>query len=316
MSGLETLPPDQRAVLQLILRQGRGYADLAGLLKIDVGAVRERAQAGIEALGADGAAGLAPDQRARIADYLLGQQDDAERIVTLAELAESADAARWARRLHARIAPLASGPLPEVPAAASPNGAPPVSRPSAGRPRPRPSRLGGAILLASLAALIAVLVVVLVSGGDDGNGSKTSAAATTSAPATSARTQPPTSTTPAPAIIGQANLQPTPSGGKAIGLGLVQRSGRKLTLALQAQRLPANGAQDIYGVWLQGSSGSKFLGYVPQQVRANGTVTVSAPLPGNLRSYATVLLAHEPTSGAPPTQPGLAVLSGPLKLAS
>ena len=35
MSGIEELPPDQRAVLQLILKQGRGYADLSGLLRID-----------------------------------------------------------------------------------------------------------------------------------------------------------------------------------------------------------------------------------------------------------------------------------------
>jgi hypothetical protein len=320
MSGLETLPPDQRAVLQLILRQGRGYADLAGLLKIDVRAVRERALAGIDALGAADGAQLTNEQRGRIADYLLGQQDDAERIVTLAELGESAAAAHWARGLHERIAPLASRPLPEVPPVASSNGAagtlPPRPRASHARPAPRPSRLGGAILLAAVAALIAVLVVVLVSGGDDGNGSKTSAAATTP---TNARTQARTSTAPAqaaPKIVGQANLQPTPAGGKAIGLGLVQRSGRKLTLALQAERLPANDAQDIYGVWLQGSPGSKFLGFVPQQVRANGTVAVSASLPGDLRSYTTVLLAHQSTTVPRPTQPGLAVLSGPLKLAS
>jgi hypothetical protein len=343
MRGLETLPPDQRAVLQLILRQGRGYADLAGLLKIDVAAVRDRALAGIEALGGPEGAALAAEERARIADYLLGQQDDAQRIVTLAELESSAAASSWARALHERIAPLASGPLPAVPAAPSANGTPPAPtaalptpepapapaasppppppaappRPSAGRPGPRPSRLGGAILLASVAALAVLLVVLLSSGGGNGNGAKTGAAATTSKPATNPRTQPSTTgTTPAaqPTLVAQANLKPTPAGGKAIGVAIAARSAGKLTLALEAQHLPANGAQDFYGIWLQGPPGAKFLGFAPQQVQADGALTVSAPLPANLRSYTTVLLAHQPTRIARPTQPGLAVLSGSLKL--
>ena len=315
MSGLETLPPDQRAVLQLILRQGRGYADLAGLLKIDLQAVRDRALAGIDALGGAEGAQLGEGERARIADYLLGQQDDAERIVTLAELASSATASRWARALHELIAPLASAPLPEVPVTPSPNGAAPAL---ASRPAARPSRLGGAILLAAVAALAVLLVVLLSSGG--GDDAKTTAAATTPAPATSAQTQPsttPTTTTPAPTIRGQANLKATPAGGKAIGLGLVERTGRKLTLALEAQHLPANGAQDIYGIWLQGPTGPKFLGFVPQQVRANGTITVSAPLPGTVRRYTTVLVAHEPaaTNSPAPAQPGPTVLSGEITFA-
>jgi hypothetical protein len=328
MSGLETLPPDQRAVLQLILRQGRGYADLAGLLKIDVHAVRERAHAGIASLGGAEGAALAPAERARIADYLLGQQDDAERIVTLAELESSAPASRWARALHERIAPLASAPLPEVPPAPSANGAAPAAaepasapegaarRPSAGRPGPRPSRLGGAILLASIAAL-AVLLVVLLSGGG-GSGAKTGA---TTGSTTAARTQPSTSASttssqPTPTLVAQANLKATPAGGQAIGVGIAARSGRTLTLALEAQHLPANGNQDLYGIWLQGSPGTRFLGYAPQQVRANGTLTVSAKLPSNLRSYRSVLVAHEPTTlKAAPTTPGLTVLSGDLTFA-
>jgi hypothetical protein len=336
MSGLETLPPDQRAVLQLILRQGRGYADLAGLLKIDADAVRDRAHAGVRALGGAEGAQLAPEQRARIADYVLGQQDDAERIVTLAELESSSVAAGWARALHARIAPLAAAPLPEVPPATSTNGvaaaAPPAApepaaapatappppppappRPAAARPAPRPSRLGGAILLAAVAALAVVLVVLLSSGGGD-SGAKTGAA-TTSPPATSAQTQPSTTgTTPAaqPTLVAQANLKPTPAGGKGLGVAIAARSAGKLTLALEAQHLPANGSRDFYGIWLQGSPGTKFLGYAPQQVKAGDSLTVSAQLPANLSSYRSVLVAHEPTTGGTPRTPGLTVLSGNL----
>ena len=43
MSPVDALPADQRAVVQLLLKQGKSYGELADLLRIDEGAVRERA---------------------------------------------------------------------------------------------------------------------------------------------------------------------------------------------------------------------------------------------------------------------------------
>ena len=43
MATLDSLPADQRAVLQLVLRRGRSYDEIARLLSIDRAAVRERA---------------------------------------------------------------------------------------------------------------------------------------------------------------------------------------------------------------------------------------------------------------------------------
>jgi hypothetical protein len=369
MSGLETLPPDQRAVLQLILQQGRGYADLAGLLKIDVRAVRDRALAGVRALGDDSGARLAPELRERIADYVLGQQDDAERLVTLAALGESATAAQWARGVQTRLAPIATAPLPEVPPAPTTNGAapalpaaspappspaptpplqsaatpaPPTAPPppgaTAAQPppalpplpqggadrgadddRPRPSRLGGAILLGAIGALlVAVLLFVLLSGGDGKGSEKSAGGGTTQSAATRTqpKTTPPAATTTQPAaqVAGQANLT-SPTGGQALGIGIVQQSGSDAVLAVEAQKLAANGGQDIYAVWLQGPPGAKFLGYVPQKVGANGAFTVSAPLPRNFKSYKTVLVARESTAAkTAPAQPGTTILSGTLQL--
>ncbi|HEX5145995.1 MAG TPA: sigma factor-like helix-turn-helix DNA-binding protein, partial [Conexibacter sp.] len=119
MSGFETLPPDQRAVLQLILVQGRGYDELATTLRLDVGAVRERAHAGAAALDVPGGPALDADTRGRVVDYLLGQQDDGERLVTFATLGDSPAACRWAQGLREQLAPVARGELPEVPAAAA-----------------------------------------------------------------------------------------------------------------------------------------------------------------------------------------------------
>jgi hypothetical protein len=311
MSGLETLPPDQRAVLQLILRQGRGYADLAGLLKIDVRAVRERAHAGLAALGGPAPGALDPAHRARVADYVLGQQDEAERIVTLASLGEAPEAAEWARRLRAQLAPLASAPLPEVPQTVNGN-APAAQNGTAAAPgRPRPSRLGGAILLGGVgAALVAVLLVVLLSGGGSGKGD--TATGTNAAARTQAQTSPqaPSQATAQP--VAQVNFT-SPSGGPAIGLGIVERSGSTLILAAQAERLAANGPQDGYALWLQGPPGPKLLGFVPQRVGSNGTFAVSASLPANAKRYTSIVVTREPTTSRP-VQPGTVVLNGRLTL--
>ncbi|HET6448101.1 MAG TPA: hypothetical protein VFG31_03255 [Conexibacter sp.] len=369
MSGLETLSPDQRAVLQLILVQGRGYDDLATTLRLDPAAVRERAHAGAAGLGLPGGDALDADTRGRVVDYLLGQQDDGERIVTFAELGDSPAACRWAQALRERLARVAKEELPAVPAAAtvratvngsaattardpaaataavaaippapavaqeptvdpaaaaSPAAAPsPDAHPTASRQPsgPRPSRLGGAILIVGVAALAIVLAIVLIGGGDDTSGSP--ASSTSAQSQTQARRQPAASANgtgaqAAARTVGGAVLRATTAGGSAFGAALVQqaRDGRRL-LAIEVARLPGNGAQDFYAIWLQGTAGNRFLGFVPRQVRANGTFTVSSPLPSSvdLSAYATVLVTSEGSS-AVPTTPGTAVVSGPLRLAS
>ena len=371
VSGLETLPPDQRAVLQLILVQGRGYADLAATLRLDPAAVRERAHAGAAALGAPVGDGLDAATRGRVVDYLLGQQDDGERLVTFAALGESPAACRWAQALREQLAGVAREQLPEVPAAAtvpatvngsgaadaaadpavpdaaaataalaaippapvarhadagpaapSPPAAPPPPAAPGESSGPRPSRVGGAILIAGVLALVVVLAIVLIGGGDDGGSPASTGAAQTQAQTSRAQTQPSSSGTSARGAqartVGGAVLR-SPSGGSGLGAALVQRSanGRRL-LAVEAARLPGNAAQEFYGIWLQGAAGNRFLGFVPNQVRANGTFTVSSQLPGDLdlAAYTTVLVTSEDGSAsASPTTPGATVLSGPLRVA-
>jgi hypothetical protein len=200
--------------------------------------------------------------------------------------------------------------VPPAPPAPPSFGAPPGAAPS---PR-RPSRLGGAILIGGIVALVAVVLVVLLStGGDDSTSASTgttAAAARTTAPTTTART----TTTPRATILAQVNLVATPGNGKAVGLGIVEQGAKqKRAIAIQAQKLPANGQQDIYAVWLQGPPGPKFVGFVPQRVGANGGFTASAALPANVKSYTSVLVTREPTT-AVPKQPGPTILSGALKL--
>ena len=76
MSALDALAPDQRAVVALVLRQGRSYDEIAALLGLPADAVRDRARAGLAALAHDN--GLPGAVTARLADYLLGQQAPAD----------------------------------------------------------------------------------------------------------------------------------------------------------------------------------------------------------------------------------------------
>jgi hypothetical protein len=144
MASLDALPPDQRAVLQLVLQRGRSYDDIAQLLSIDRAAVRQRALAAFDALGPPSR--VEPERRALITDYLLGQLPSAVAQDTRAHLAESASERAWARVLASELAPLATSGLPEIPAEPRP-GAParreeagqPESQPAAERPRAAPS---------------------------------------------------------------------------------------------------------------------------------------------------------------------------------
>ena len=154
---LDRLAPDQRAVVQLVLQQGRSYGDLAGLLGIPEEAVRDRAHRGIAALG-DGAA---PAGAGEVTDFLLGQQGVSERETTRSRLSGDPALAAWAQSVAAGLSDVSSD-LPEIPAAggaATAAAAPdvgldprgdvddPLDAPATevdaeplGRPRPRPLR--------------------------------------------------------------------------------------------------------------------------------------------------------------------------------
>ncbi|HUA46399.1 MAG TPA: sigma factor-like helix-turn-helix DNA-binding protein [Solirubrobacteraceae bacterium] len=208
MASLETLTPDQRAVLDLVLRRGRSYDDIARLLAIDRAAVRARALAAFDEIGPE--TGISPESRALITDYLLGQLPEKVAEQTRERLAESPYDRAWARVVASELEPLAAEPLPEIPdgsrrrsagggdagAAATADGPPAAggrqarSRESGPRPpRRRPprlsdrpsSRLGGAIMLGVGALVVVGLVVVLVvllSGGSSPKHSPTTAAST------------------------------------------------------------------------------------------------------------------------------------------
>ena len=70
---IDTLAPDQRAAVQLVLRQGLSYGELSEMLGMPEETIRARARGGLEALAPDLPA---PARAGEIADWLLGQQSE------------------------------------------------------------------------------------------------------------------------------------------------------------------------------------------------------------------------------------------------
>ena len=116
MSRMDSLPPDQRAALSLLLSQRKSYAEVATLLQIPPGAVHDRAQAALAVLAPSEARGLTADERAEVGDYLLGQSGIADRLKTRTYLSDSEPARNWALAVSNALSEIAPDSLPEIPA--------------------------------------------------------------------------------------------------------------------------------------------------------------------------------------------------------
>ena len=250
MSRIDGLPADQRSVLQLLLKQGKGYDDLSGLLNLHAGEVRSRAYDALDALG-PGSAGLPSDRRQAIADWLLGQQGPDKASETRAFVAGSPAARAWADAVAEQLRPLGGDRLPEVPmdgasgiapAAAATAASPPVGAAAAAAdappfpPAPPVSRRGGAILIAAVLAAIVAAVLVIVLTGDDDNTPKRAASTTT--------------TSTQPTVKAQVNLTP-PKGApaqKALAIVQIVSSNGQNVVNAVAQELPTT-SKAAYGIW-------------------------------------------------------------------
>jgi Sigma-70, region 4 len=137
MASIDSLPHDQRAVLELVLRRGRSYDEIAQLLSIDRAGVRQRALSALDALGPE--AGVPAERRALITDYLLGALPPKVTEQVRDRLAQSPGERAWARVVAAELEPIATHPLPDIPAAGETAAAPPAPAPPAdvpGAPEP------------------------------------------------------------------------------------------------------------------------------------------------------------------------------------
>ena len=350
MASLDTLSPDQRAVLDLVLRRGRSYDDIAQLLAIDRAAVRARALAAFDAIGPE--TGISPESRALVTDYLLGQLPERVAEQTRERLAESPYDRAWARVVASELEPLAAEPLPEIPDASRARSAPTTSSkdealasktPSRATDTPRSesrerrrtprlsdrpsSRRGGAIMLGVgalvVVAVVVVLVAVLSNGKSSGNhpstaasnpstsGHTTTAGSTTAGSTTGTTGTTGTGTKSQAQIVAQVNLNPPSGTGSSKGVGLVVKDGSAYGLIIEAQDVAPN-SHNAYAVWLYNSSSDTLrLGFVNPAVGKTGKLQVGTGLPTNAGHYKELLLTLETQSN--PKTPGQVVLEGAFK---
>jgi Sigma-70, region 4 len=338
MASIDALPPDQRAVLELVLRRGRSYDEIAQLLSIDRAGVRQRALAALDALGPQ--TRVPAQRRALITDYLLGALPDQLADDVRAHLSESASERAWARAVASELQDLSERPLPEIPDGAHPK-APAGVGASSGTPRDtgpaaaaaagpaaaaaagsaaaaaaepagqRPSsRRGGAWLLAAGAVVVLAVVLVLVLGG----GSSKKKPVSHAARGTATSSTPTTSTAGSGAqIVAQINLKPPGGGSSPFGIAEVLRAQGRLGVAIAAQGLAANTKHpaNAYAVWLYNSpTDSHILGFVSPAVGSSGQLRTAGGLPTNASHYQKLLLTLETRST--PRAPGRIVLEGTL----
>jgi hypothetical protein len=345
MTPLETLAPDQRAVLELVLRQGRSYGELSELLAIPERDVRARADAGVRALAGEPAAGV---DSGRIADWLLGQQPNAEAERTRAAVARNEDARAWAATAADRLGEL-GGAMPSVPAAddaaprprprplrewspAARDGSSAVARDdssataarddssatardasSAAAARdasspvaaPRSSRLGGAILIGVVALLVGATLLWIFVLRDDEEDPASTPPAATATPT-------------AAAGANDIVLQGT-GGSEAAGLmRLVRRDDGAVQFAIAAQNVPPNEGREVYAVWFTREGGRpRRLGFAQAPVGQDGILTTGGPQRGDedqfptwFATYDKILITRETDAKA--KRPGPVVLEGTL----
>jgi hypothetical protein len=308
MGRLDQLPPDQRAVLQLLLKQGKSYDEIATLLRIDRSAVQARAHEALDALGPEDATDLPPARQNEIGDYLLGQQDASQQQAARTFLEGSAPGRAWARVVSSELRELSPSALPEIPA----EGAAELdealdaleARKAARDEHERSSKLGGILLLVGLGIAVAVaLVLVLNSGSKDKKptgpvGGTTSTQASTS-----------TNTATTPTVEAQVNLFPPGGGKKPLGVGNVVSQQGQRGIALVGQDMPATGGKFAYAMWLENASSAKRLGFFPA-VKANGRMQGFVLAPTDFATYTKLVVTRETQKD--PKVPGPVVLSGDL----
>ena len=312
MSRLDDLPPDQRAALSLLLGQGKSYGELAGMLGIPEQALHDRAHAALAVLAPKQARQLTPERRREIGDYLLSQQHTvAERLATRTFLAGSEPARAWAGELVGELAPLASTPLPDVPAGApaatlrAPEPGAPTPRPLAAGPASTPaslpsSRLGGALLLVGLLVGVIVAVILITNGGS--SHPKKNAAASTAATKSSGS---------GPKVEQRLALKSPNPGSTTVAVVEILAEGGKRAFYLAAENLPPSRGF-YYLIWLYNSpSSSEALSRSPT-VTSNEKLAGGALLPANAGNYREMIITRETSSH--PTHPGPIAMRGAFSL--
>jgi Anti-sigma-K factor rskA/Sigma-70, region 4 len=278
MATFDQLSAEQRAIIELILQQGRSYEELADLLGLQEERVRELAQDALVTLAPVSADAVEEDWRSQLADYVLGQQSGAESTATRGHLRRSEAARTWTRSLMDSLETFYSdGDMPTVPDPERPIGrrgraeAAAAVAEAPGRRELSPEAqaavrrrrlLAGAAAVAVLIALGVLLWPIgVLTGNDDNNENASSGQAAT-------------------------------GGRAAAGIAVfAQRNGQRQVI-VQATLRP-NRQREAYEVWLYNSpTDAKSLG--AQVTDARGIYQGAGPLPTDYARFKFIDVSREP----------------------
>jgi sigma-70-like protein len=116
LATFDQLSDEQRAIVELVLKQGKSYGELSEMLGLPEVRVRELARDALVDLAPVTARGVEEDWRGQLADYVLGQQAGPEATATRGHLRRSEAARSWTRSLLDALEQLyPKGELPAIP---------------------------------------------------------------------------------------------------------------------------------------------------------------------------------------------------------
>jgi Sigma-70, region 4 len=302
MATFDKLSDEQRAIVELVLQQGKSYAELAEMLDMPEERVRERARDALVDLAPVSARGVEEDWRGQLADYVLGQQAGPEATATRGHLRRSEAARNWTRSLLDSLEPLyPNGDLPAIPESdRSARRAAASEGVAAGSPLGPGALAGrGRLLAAAGGALALILVIVLVwpigvlTGGDDDDGGNQTAQNASSS-------------------TGNGNGKT-----KTQGAAVIAKQQGKTQILVQATGLEPSTRTQAYQVWLYDSqSKRKSLGATATDT--SGNLQVVGQLPADYKSWKYVDVTSVTVTGTGNNQSvktGASVLRGQLTLA-
>lgn len=311
MASYDQLSAQQRAIVDLILKRGHSYDQLADTLGMPEARVRELAGEALTSLAPVSAAAVDDEWRVQIADYLLGQQAPPEAASTRSHLRRSEPARAWSGSVLDSLEHLyPKGELPTIPSAdgGRPEAKPP--KPAGERkpstPRPELSPEAAAVvrrrrIIAAAAGALALLLILLVwpvgllTGGDDSDdGDRRASGGPTE-------------------IVGQGLLRTVAGSGadrnRHAGLAIVTRRGDRFQVAIEA-RLPRTRENQAYEVWLYNSPDDA-VSLGAQITGPQGTFAGRADLPEDYRSYRFLDVSRE-TVDQTASHSGASILRAPI----
>jgi hypothetical protein len=289
MATFDQLSAEQRAIIELVLQRGRSYPELADMLGMAEGRVRELAREALVTLAPITSVRVEQDWRGQIADYVLGQQSGPESTATRGHLRRSEPGRAWARSLLDSLETLyADGAVPTVPEGerrprerrrreeAPEEAAPGRELSPEARRAVRRRRVLAALALAAVAAAAVLVWPVGVLTGDDEDGE------TAGTPAGQGQ----------PRVQGQVVLRPV-GGGRGAGIAVIAERGGQRSLIVQAANLQPTERREAYEVWLYNSpTDARSVG--AQVTDRRGTFQGAAELPSDIGKYRFVDVSREP----------------------